>query len=336
METPTTAVAKQPTVLGSLNDLLVKYKANIAMALPKHMTPERMIRVALTAVSRSPKLQLCDPLTICGAIVQSSILGLEPDPVLGEAFLVPYKNNKRKGPDGKAGVYECQLQVGYKGHVKLARNSGEIADVYAELVCENDEFDYGIGPGATLTHKPPKTGERGKCIGAWAGYLLTSGQFKYHYMTREEIEAHRDRYTKSKDFDGKLYGPWLDSPEWMFKKTPLIQVLKLAPKSVSQAAAITLTEQHEARTGQRFTVDVPLELNPPEVEEVEEVKEPQRKSKAKEPDKPVTPSEDIPEVTALPEAFETLPGTRVRFHGGIWEPNEDRSAWRVVDAGKRA
>jgi recombination protein RecT len=334
MGTPTTAVMKQPSTLGSLNELLTKYKANIAMALPKHMTPERMIRVALTAVSRSPKLQLCDPLTICGAIVQSSILGLEPDPVLGEAFLVPYKNNKRKDKDGKAGVYECQLQVGYKGHVKLARNSGEIEDVYAELVCENDQFDYGIGPGATLTHKPPKTGERGKCIGAWAGYLLKGGQFKYTYMTREEIEAHRDRYTKSKDADG-VYGPWVDSPEWMFKKTPLIQVLKLAPKSVSQAAAITLTEQHEAGARQQFTVDVPLELNPPEVEEEKEVKEPQRKSKPKEAEKPPAPPADIPEVTTLPEAFEMPPGTRVSFQGGIWEPSEDRTGWRVVDAAVR-
>src|SRR5262245_34215703 len=106
----------QVQTLTTVSDLLMKYKEQIAMALPKHLTPERMIRVALTAVSRSPQLQKCTPATIAGCVVQASILGLEPDGVLGEAYLVPFWNKKAGG--GK-GSYECQLIPGYQGLLKL-------------------------------------------------------------------------------------------------------------------------------------------------------------------------------------------------------------------------
>jgi len=75
--------AKPATTLGGVSQLLEKYKEQIARALPKHLTPERMIRVALTAVSQNRKLLECNALTICGSVVQASILGLEPSSVLG-------------------------------------------------------------------------------------------------------------------------------------------------------------------------------------------------------------------------------------------------------------
>ncbi len=168
MSTQTKAVTtEQANPLTTLQGLLNKYKSQIAVALPRHMTPERMIRVALTAVSQSPKLMQCDPLTVCGAIVQASILGLEPSSVLGEAFLVPYKNNKRTIPGtNKKGVLECQLQVGYKGQIKLARNSREIAMIDAQLVREKDDFDFEKGEQPFLRHKWPKTGDRGESSAA--------------------------------------------------------------------------------------------------------------------------------------------------------------------------
>lgn len=255
--------------LATLQSLLDTFSGQIANALPKHMTPERMIRVALTTVSQTPKLQQCDPFTICGAVVQSSILGLECNSVLGEAFLVPFKNNKRTHPvTKKKGVYECQLQVGYKGHVKLARNSGEIAMVDAQIVYEKDQFEFDKGLTPFLVHKWPKTGTRGAWIGVWAGFKLKDGTFNFEYMTAEEIIAHRDRFTKSRDYESKeITGPWIENPEWMWKKTVLIKVLKLAPKSVQLQTAIALTESAEADIQQKFSIEVPFELQPPEEEQ---------------------------------------------------------------------
>jgi len=256
MGTQTTAVAStKKSPLATLQDILERYQGQIAMALPKHMTVERMIRIGLTAVSQTPKLMECNPYTVCGAIVQASILGLEPNSTLGEAFLIPYWNKKANG--GKGG-YDCQLQVGYKGHVKLARNSGEIAMVDAQPVYEGDLFEFEKGDQPYLKHKWAKTGLRGAVIGYWAGFKTKDGTFNFEYWTIEEIHAHRDRYSKSRDRDGKVYGPWIDSPDWMCRKTVLIQSLKLAPKSVQLATAIAGDEDPAAK----FSLDVPLELQP--------------------------------------------------------------------------
>ncbi len=278
--------AYQQNPLATLQDLLETFSSQINVALPRHMTPERMIRVVLTTVSQTPKLAQCDPFTICGAVVQSSILGLEPNSLLGEAYLVPFWNNKRKNPLTNAnGILECQLQIGYKGHVKLARNSGEIAMVDAQLVCANDTFDFDKGMNPVLIHKWPAVGERGPWVGAWAGFRLKDGTFNFEYMSREEIEEHRDRFTKSRDKEDKIYGPWIDNPEWMWKKTVLIKVLKLAPKSVNLATAIALTETSESGQTQRFSVEVPAALQPAMEDDVgdahKQIEEPKRRSSQK-------------------------------------------------------
>src|SRR5262245_66687472 len=106
------------------------------------MTPERMIRIALTCISQTPLLQKCDPNTLCGAVVQASILGLEPNSVLGECYILPYWNSK-------ANRYEAQLQVGYKGHCKLARNSGEIAMIEAPQARSNADSTFETGDPRT-------------------------------------------------------------------------------------------------------------------------------------------------------------------------------------------
>jgi recombination protein RecT len=235
------------------------------------MTPERMIRIALTAVSQSYLLQKCDPLTLCGAVVQASILGLEPNSSLGEAFLIPYWNSKAN--KGKGG-YECQLQVGYKGHLKLARNSGELAGVDAQPVYEQDEFDFEKGIEPYVHHKWNKRGTRGQVIGYWAGFKIKGQNYHFEYWSVEQIDEHRDHYSQGAfkkeagkfvlDSQGKkiLQGPWRDSPDWMYRKTVLIQALKLAPKSVLLQTALSLDEQHDAGVPQVLSVDVPFELLP--------------------------------------------------------------------------
>jgi recombination protein RecT len=254
-------------VLTTVSALLEKYKSQIAVALPRHMTPERMVRVALTSISQSPLLRKCDAYSLCGAVVQASILGLEPNSLLGEAYLVPYWNTK-------ADRYEAQLQIGYKGHCKLARNSGEIAMIDAQAVRANDDFDFQKGDCPTLRHKWPKSGSRGDLLGYWAGYRTKSGEFNFEYWPQEDILAHRDHYSKAafvvdkqgkrvmRDGEPVLQGAWADSPDWMCKKTVLIQVLKLAPKSVQMQTAIDLDERADLGMPQQFSQEVPAELGP--------------------------------------------------------------------------
>lgn len=263
--------------LGALQGLLEKHKGQIAMALPRHMTPERMIRIALSAVSGNYLLAKCEPVSIAACIVQASILGLEPHSALGEAYLVPFWNKKLKPQPG----YQSQLIVGYQGLVKLARNSGQLSMIDAQPVHANDHFEFQKGSDTFWVHKWDRVKERGPIQGYWAGYVLKDGARNFEYMTVAEIEAHRAKYSKGAyDKDGNLQGPWRDSPDWMFRKTPLRQVIKLMPKSVEVQTALTLDERADIGLPQTF-VDVPAELLPPTGEEEDDapkMEQPRRKS----------------------------------------------------------
>jgi len=291
-QAPAAVAQRGNTNLGALQGLLEKYKNQIAVALPRHMTPERMIRVALTAANSTFGLAECEPVTIAAAVVQASILGLEPSSVLGEAYLVPFWNSKTRRK-------ECQLIPGYLGLIKLARNSDQVSIIDAQIVYTNDEFEFHKGSDVYWKHKWARTGERGDPEGVWAGYVLKDGSKNFEYWTIEQIERHRDRYSKGAfDKDGKLTGAWRDSPEWMYKKTVLRQVIKLMPKSVEMATALALDERADVGVGQVFDA-VPLELQPDRVEEADMLPEGQQPKGAIEAPKRKSESASAP--AAKPE-----------------------------------
>ena len=97
----------------NIRALLEKSKGQIAMALPKHLNADRIVRVAMTSVQRTPELLKCDPISLVAAVIQSSQLGLEPDGILGHAYLIPFNNTKK-------GRMEVQFIPGYKGLIDLA------------------------------------------------------------------------------------------------------------------------------------------------------------------------------------------------------------------------
>ena len=103
------------------------------MALPQHMTADRMTRIAITAVQKQPKLLECTALSIVGCVIEASQLGLYPDGILGDAYLVPFWN-------GKTRQLEAQLQPGYRGLINLARRSGQVPAIYSEPVYACDKF----------------------------------------------------------------------------------------------------------------------------------------------------------------------------------------------------
>lgn len=262
-----------PHTLTALSKLLDKYQDQIRAALPRHMTAERMIRIALSAVSRTPLLAECTPLSLAASVVQASVLGLEPSTVLGEAYLVPFWNSKLKIalPNGgtKEGGYESTLIPGYQGLIKLARNSGKVSIFDTQVVYSNDEFDFEKGSTIFFRHKWPREGDRGYLQGAWAGYSLTDKSSNFEYWTIPQIEDHRDKYSQGayKKSYGKyvlddngnkiLTGAWADSPEWMYKKTVIRQTVKLMPKSVELATALNMDEMADVGMPSNF-----LELPP--------------------------------------------------------------------------
>lgn len=197
--------------------LLDKYKEQISRALPSVLTPERFARMCMTALSANPQLCLCTPLSFLGAVLNAAQLGLEPNTPLGEAYLIPYKNNK------KGGVYECQFQLGYKGLMSLAWRSGEIKSIEAHEVRENDLFEYEYGLNPNCRHVPARK-DRGKVIFYYAIYHTVSGGYGFEVASKEDIIQFAQ--DKSKAFNN---GPWQTDFDAMAKKTVLKAALKYAP-----------------------------------------------------------------------------------------------------------
>lgn len=217
----------------SVRALLDRAKEQIRMALPRHMSVDRLIRVALTSVQRTPKLLDCNQTSLLGAIVQSAQLGLEPDGVLGHAYLVPY---------GK----EVQLIPGYKGLVMLARRSGEVSSVDARVVYDGDHFRYAFGLEPKLEHVPADRDDEtpARPTHAYAVVRLKDGGYQFDVLTFREIEAVRKRSRAGTS------GPWVSDWPEMAKKTVLRRVLKLAPMSVEGQQAVALDEMADAGVSQ--------------------------------------------------------------------------------------
>lgn len=199
----------------------------IANALPNHLTAERFIRVALTAMSRNADLLVCDQRSVIGSLVQAAELGLEVNTPLGHAYLIPYWNSKTKRK-------EAQLQIGYRGFIALARRSGDISTIAAEVVYENDHFDIELGTNRGIKHKPNlNPANRGTKIGVYATVQFKDGTIDFEYMTAEQVAAVQSRSKSGES------GPWKTDEEEMWRKTPIRRLSKRLPLAIEDADLLT-------------------------------------------------------------------------------------------------
>jgi recombination protein RecT len=241
-----------------IRTLVSSMKPGIAAALPQVVTPERFTRIVLTAISNNPKLAECTQASFLGAMMNAAQLGLEINTPLGMAYMIP-RNNK--------GKMECVFQIGYKGLLELCYRTGEYRTIAAEAVHENDLFEIEYGLHRDLIHKPAKQ-NRGAVIGYYAVYILKDGSGDFAYMSREEVEMHRDRYSPAKS----SMSPWNTNFDAMAKKTVIIKALKYAKKAseIERAVANDGTikrMQIPAEPGMVSAIDIdaaPVEYYEPE------------------------------------------------------------------------
>lgn len=236
-----TAVAKRDNLAAYLEEKARYMNA----ALPKHMTPERLARVAITAISSNPRLLECTRESLALALIEAGQLGLEPHGVMGQAYLVPYYNGKTKR-------YEAQFQVGYRGLIDLARRSGQITKIEARVVREGDEFLYEYGLRPQLVHRPDPTSQ-GEMTHVYAIAWLKEGEPIFEVMTRDQVEAIRRR---SKAADS---GPWVTDYEAMARKTAVKRLAKYLPLSPEAEAAIEADNRRDVGQIVRIT-DAGLEV----------------------------------------------------------------------------
>lgn len=211
----------------TMQDYVKSMEKEIAKALPSVLTPERFTRMVLSAISTNPKLAECTPQSFLGAMMTAAQLGVEPNTALGQAYIIPYRNH---------GTMEAQFQLGYKGLIDLAYRSGDVSIIQAQIVYENDEFDYELGLDPKLKHVPA-TKERGNAIAYYAIFKTKDGGYGFEVMSVDDVRQHAQRYSKS-------YGnsPWQTNFDEMAKKTVLKRVLKYAPLKSDFVRGITQDE----------------------------------------------------------------------------------------------
>lgn len=179
-----------------------------AKALPKHLTVERFCRISCTALTKTPKLADCTQESLMACLLSLSAFGLEPDG--RRAHLIPYGN-------------QCTLVIDYKGLAELAMRSGIVSNLHADIVCENDVFEYNLGE--IKEHKINFREPRGEMYAAYALCRFKDGTVKADVMNKEEIDAIRRRSRSGQS------GPWVSDYNEMAKKTVFRRLSKWLPLS---------------------------------------------------------------------------------------------------------
>ncbi len=250
MSTNTPATTK-PSPKREVRDLVESgaFKAQLAKVAPKHLTPDRIVRVFLNASMKTPKILQCTQESLTKCLLDCSAYGLEPDG--RRAHLIPFE-------DKKNGVTICTLIIDYKGLIELAMRSGLVSYLHADVVREGDVFDYNMGQ--VTKHVPwflrtdaEKPADAGQDIAVYAYARMKDGATAVAVMSIAEVEHIRDGsqgwrafkagYTKQCPWDPTN---WVSEQE-MKKKTAFRRLSKILPLSPEIRDAIAQEEEREER-----------------------------------------------------------------------------------------
>lgn len=185
---------------------------------------DRWITVALHALAQNRNvLSDCTPESVIEAIRESAALNLSPTGLLGEGWILPYRD-------------QAKFQPGYRGYLKLLRNSGQVKIVDCQIVYMNDEFGIQLGTDPKIHHVPILYGERneegeyiaerGEYRGVYSWVRLVSGETKIEYMSWDDVMKIR---ALSPSVRANRASPWDDHAGEMARKTVLRRMMKQLP-----------------------------------------------------------------------------------------------------------
>lgn len=232
---------------------------------------DRFLTVVLDAVVRSRDLLEADPLSLLTSVRTAATLGLEPTGVLGDGAIIARRDRNQ----GNRKI--ATFQPMYRGLMRLARSSGQVAGMDAAIVYENDEFDITRGTEPRILHRPTLDDDTGSVKGAYAFAKLTSGELVVRYWSVAKLLRHRDRFAKESAF-------WKNHPEPMMMKTVVHDLMKYLPLGHTASMAVAVDEAVEfgeptppailSRTARRLGAgqddpespqEAPQDAEPPEV-----------------------------------------------------------------------
>lgn len=228
-------------------------QAELQRVLPKHISPDRMIRTALTALRSNDKLLQCTRESVLKSLMTAAQLGLEPG-VNGQCFLVPFNNI-------------CQFVPGWRGLVDLVSRTGR-ATVWTGAVFDGDSFDYQLGDDPFCRHRPGDNHGEGMFSHVYAiGRVKDSQVPIIEVWTRKRVEARLEannkqganHYAKKSEHNFEMYA----------RKIALLQVIKYMPSSQELSEVVEIdaaAEKWKVVEGEFSSINdqiLPAPKNPP-------------------------------------------------------------------------
>jgi len=202
--------------------MIQRQQTEIARALPRTLDPDRFARILVTEVKANKALMQCEPASLMAAVMKAASLGVEPGP-LGHVYLVPFKG-------------KVTMILGYKGIIDLARRSGQVSSLYAEVVYEGDVFHYQLGLHRNIEHERGRTINRSRITHAYAVAHYKDGGFDFAVLDEIDIA---DRRRRSMAGDS---GPWKTDFAAMARKSAVRALAPFLPLTVEAAKAVQVDE----------------------------------------------------------------------------------------------
>lgn len=219
----------------SINNSLTKSKGQQRLGLTAYLTQnavrdqinkvvggkegQKFIASVVSAVQANPQLQECTNSSILSAALLGSSLNLTPSPVMGNYYLVPFRNTK-------AGVVEAQFQIGYRGLIQLAIRSGYYKKLNVLPIKEGEliRFDPLEEEIEVQLIDDEDAREKAPTIGYYATFTYSNGFKKAIYWSKAKMQSHAEKYSQGYQRDlknGTSFTFWSKNFDDMACKTML-------------------------------------------------------------------------------------------------------------------
>lgn len=260
----------------SFAGLIKRCAPQLQAVMPKGFTPERLTQLAIATYKQTPKLAECSIQSVLACCMKCAELGVEPNDIMGNAYVLPYYNNKTKR-------MEAQFQLGKNGMLELVRRSKQVKTIRTQCVYEGDDFEYWEDEtGVHFSFKPNLDADHDdknlKLV--YLSCHLKDGGFVFLQMSKKEVDSIKERSKTSK------FGPWVTDFAAMAEKTVIRRAFNrgLLPRSVEQAGIVAADDSTPivlAEDGTRIfedplapePTDVPANVDAETGEIIEEVSE---------------------------------------------------------------
>jgi recombination protein RecT len=207
-------------VITSFNTSIEKYeRTNLTDLLSgTNISPQKFKQMLINELERNTKLQeafLKNPASFFASALYCAELNLSPSSLVGEFFFT-------------VSAEKIKPILGYKGLVALLLRSDKVKKIWAEVVYNEDDFEYELGLEPKMVHVPNfnsiKTCDNIKCIYACA---KVGDEIMFKVMTLEEIKTIVEILETPSEY---YFNDKKDPEKWLLKKVVLKQLSKLMPK----------------------------------------------------------------------------------------------------------